>query len=129
MNTALIIASFFPVWIPVLVAIFARRIPIGIRIVLGLSGISAGVYARSIWTQIPHAGGHERGWAFLLVPFTTAALSFYLAYTGICLLAVLHYVAKGRAVCAPSILAFLLFATSLVLGAFYVIPLLSWPIR
>lgn len=128
-NSALFAALFFSVWLPVLIAILARRSPVGVRVVLALSGIAAGLYARSIWAQIPRAGGHERGWAFVLVPITTTALSFYLAFTGVCAVTALHYIVAGRSISPASLLAFGLLAASLILGVLFGIPLLSWPIR
>jgi hypothetical protein len=128
-DTILLFLAFFSVWLPVLVAFLARRSPIGVRVVLALSGVGAGIYAFSTSARIPHAGGHERGWGFLLVPFTTAALSFFLAFTGICAVTALHYIVAGRSVSAPSFLAFSLLAACIVLGIFVVFPFLSWPTR
>src|SRR4051812_12275785 len=97
LDAILLLVAFFSVWLPVVVAILARRSPLGVRVVLALSGVASGIYAASIHSQVSHAGGHDRGWGVLLIPFTTAALSFWLAFTGVCLVTVASYIVAGRA--------------------------------
>ena len=65
----------------------------------------------------------------LLIPFTTAALSFYLAFTGVCLLTAASYVITGRVTSPPGLLASGLVLGSIVLGIFVVFPFLSSPLR
>ena len=127
MSLILLFLFFFPVWLPVLVACLARQMPPSIRIVLALAGITSGFYARSIYTGVTHASGHERGWGVLLIPFTTAALSFYLAFTGVAFVTALHYVVAGRAVSLPSFLAFGLVIGSIALGFLFVFPFIASP--
>jgi hypothetical protein len=129
MSLILLLLFYFPVWLPILVACVARRTPATIRIILALSGIASGIYARSIHAGISHASGHERGWAVLLIPFTTGALSFWLIFTGVATVCALHFIAVGRAISLPGILAFSLVLGSIVLGIFVVFPFLTSPLR
>jgi len=129
MSSLLLILCFFPVWLPVLVACLARQSPPGIQVVLALAGITSGFYARSIYTGVARAGGHESGRGVLLVPFTTAALSFYLAFTGVALVTAFHFVAVGRTVSLPGFLALGLAIGSVGLGIFVVLPFIASPFQ
>lgn len=129
LDAILILVAFFSVWLPVVIAIFARHSPVGVRIALALSGAVSGVYAASMHSQVGHASGHDRGWGVLLIPFTTAALSFWLAFTGICLVTVVSYVVAGRAASPPSLLACGLALGSIAFGIFLVLPFLTSPLR
>ena len=129
LDAILLLVAFFSVWLPVVIAILARRSPVGVRVVLALSGIASGIYAASIHSRVGHASGHDRGWGVLLIPFTTAALSFWLAFTGICLLTAASYVVAGRAASPPSFLACGLVLGSIALGIFVVFPFLTSPLR
>ena len=128
-DSILIFVGYFSVWLPVVVAFLDRRSSIGVRVVLALSGVGAGIYAFSTSARISHAGVHDRWWRLLMVPFPTAALSFFLAFTGVCAVTAIRYVAAGRADSAPSVLAFGLLVASIALGIVVVFPFLSWPTR
>ena len=127
MSLVLLFLCFFSVWLPVLIACLARQTPASIRVVLALAGIISGFYARSTFTGVSHASGHERGWGVLLIPFTTAALSFWLAFTGVALVTAFHFVVVGRATSLPSVLAFALVIGSVVLGVIFVFPFIASP--
>ena len=129
LDAILLFLGFFSVWLPVLIALLARRSPAAVRIVLALSGVVSGFYACSIYSRVSHASGHERGWGILLIPFTTAALSFYIAFTGVCLVTASSYVLAGRAASPPSLLAFGLVLGCVALGIFVVFPFLASPTR
>jgi hypothetical protein len=122
-------AAFFSVWLPVVAAILARRSPIGVRGVLAVSGVASGIYAAAMYSRVSHAAGHERGWGVLLIPFTSAALSFWIAFTGVCFLTLASYVVAGRSTSPPSLLACGLLLGSLALGIFVVFPFLTFPLR
>ena len=129
LGVILLLVAFFSVWLPVVIAILASRSPLGVRLVLALSGIASGIYAASIHSRAEHASGHERGWGMLLSPFTTAALSFWMAFTGVCLLSVASYVVAGRAASPLSLLTCGLVLGSIALGIFVVFPFLASPLR
>ena len=129
MSLILLFVWFFPVWLPLLIACLARQTPASIRVVLALAGIISGFCARSIFTGMSHASGHDRGWGVLLIPFTTAALSFWLAFTGVAAVTAFHFVVAGRAISLPSVLAFGLVFGSIALGIFFVLPFMAAPIQ
>ena len=129
LDAILLLVAFFSVWAPIVIAILARRSPLGVRVVLALSGIASGIYAATIHSRVEHASGHERGWGVLLIPFTTAALSFWLAFTGVCLLTAASYLVAGRAASPPGLLASALVFGSIALGIFVVFPFLTAPLR
>jgi hypothetical protein len=125
-----LLVCFFPVWVPVLIAIVGHREPTPVRVVLASAGVLAGCYAAFVSDRFERARASGRGFDepdMFFLPFRTAALSFYLAFTGVCLVAALSYVPSGGLLSAPGMVATLLFVSALALGAFSAGWFFAWP--
>ena len=126
----ILLVCFTPVWVPVLIAFVGRRQPVAVRIALGSAGVLAGVYAAIALIRFERSsggGGSFSGFELLFIAFRSAILSFYLAFTGVCLATAIHYATIGRLASAPGVAAGLLFAACLVAGALFASWFFTWP--
>ena len=129
LQLLLLFVMFVPVWLPVVFAVLSRATPKPIRWVLGGAGGVAALYAAFIYLRVGNAPGHGGMLGSLLIPFAAAVLSFYVAFTGVCVLTVASYVPTGRVRSPGGVFAIILVIGCLVSGVVLLWPFLRSPLE
>lgn len=128
-HLLLLFFAFVPIWLPVLFGAFAKETPKPIRRVLIVAGVIAALYAAFIYLRLGSASGGSSMWGSLLVPIAASALSFYVAFLGVCVMTVSIYVTTRRVATPGGIFSIALVLGALVLGVLVLLPFLASPLQ
>ena len=123
----LLVVCALPIGLPVVVAIFARRSPLGVRIALLMAGLASGCYVAARFSEVERSSGGFKDLALVGVPLVATAAAFYVAIFGVALSALIGSWMAGTPFTLRSVLSLLLCLLCIGVAVIYGNAVLSWP--